>query len=268
MNTESLANVSSTNPARLEENLARLGVAGAVVLCWAIVSAAPAFAEEIALKDGKTVVGEVVSEQNGYLLVKTESGHISIAEAKIKSRTGAASRDDPDEKEASASSTGSGRETPSEGHMPAKAASERPVACPKCEGKRYAFFLKCLNCNKSDQPGYKNLGYRYVLCDRCVGKGKLPGAVCPLCTGKGSVYLSKVMPYLGGTRKPPTGYQWCGPCEGTGFSAWRTCPQCIRSEHKGFTFHGEKVMLCQRCGGRGRIPQEKCADCKGRGIVK
>jgi hypothetical protein len=140
------------------------------------------------------------------------------------------------------------------------------VSCHKCSGTGYMHWMSCIQCRKSDKPGYLNMGDRYELCNRCGGKGKLPGIRCDECSGKGKVNPDK--PVKRKERRVPNGYTMCGSCGGTGVSDWLDCVQCSRSDYPGYTYFGEYYTRCNRCKGRGKLPGIRCAQCGGKGIVK
>ena len=64
----------------------------------------------------------------------------------------------------------------------------------------------------------------------------------------------------------------CTACNGTGSETrkLRTCPRCNGSgqlQQMSQTVFGQFVRMttCNECGGRGRVPEKKCPDCKGSG---
>lgn len=145
---------------------------------------------------------------------------------------------------------------------------EKQVKCPKCSGTGISIWLQCKNCDRSDKPGYRFLGYRYVLCDRCKGAAKLPAVACALCKKTGKVYLSRILPVDGGTKKPPMGMKWCSTCNGTRFEDWRACGKCSGKKNPGYYFVGETLVACDQCGGHAKIATTKCRTCRGTGQEK
>ncbi|MBN1807749.1 MAG: hypothetical protein JW909_01690 [Planctomycetes bacterium] len=156
-----------------------------------------------------------------------------------------------------------------------KTAAERPkpivrrrdIPCPKCEGTGVMVWLPCLQCDQSKRPGYifSMTTNRYEVCNRCWGKGKLPGLKCDLCNGTGRVdpeKLEKKVP------KPPRGYEFCPVCNGTGVEEWVRCPQCGRSPAPGYVNVGDHLEICPRCNGRGFFPAFPCQTCGGKGLIK
>ncbi len=127
--------------------------------------------------------------------------------------------------------------------------------------------LPCLNCNKSDKPGYKNLGDHYEIDQRCGGTGKVVGMYCELCNKTGKVMLSHLMPANGGTKTPPAGRAWCPVCNGTGVEKYIPCLQCKRSKWPGYNFFGDRVEVCNSCGGMGKKVGIQCANCNCTGLV-
>ncbi len=146
--------------------------------------------------------------------------------------------------------------------------NEKQVVCPHCKGSGYIIWLQCNNCNLSDKPGYKFTGTGYILCNRCNGKTKFPGMICPVCKKQGKVYLSRVHPLLGGTKKAPQGYKWCSACQGAKYGEMVDCNQCKGSEYPGYTYHGDSISVCNRCNGLAKIPLSNCATCKGSGLER
>jgi hypothetical protein len=140
------------------------------------------------------------------------------------------------------------------------------VACRKCNGTGCMHWMPCIQCKKSRKPGYLNMGDHFELCNRCRGKGKLPGIQCDECGGKGKVDPDKPVKRKG--RRIPKDHTICVTCSGTGFTDWLECVQCRRSDYPGYTFFGEYYTRCNRCKGRGKLPGIRCAQCGGRGIVK
>ena len=140
------------------------------------------------------------------------------------------------------------------------------VTCHKCSGTGYMHWMSCIQCRKSNKPGYLNMGDRYLLCNRCGGKGTLPGIRCDECGGKGKINPDK--PIKRKERRVPKGYTLCVTCSGTGVSDWLECIQCRRSDYPGYTYFGEYYTRCNRCKGKGKLPGIRCAQCKGRGVVK
>jgi len=139
------------------------------------------------------------------------------------------------------------------------------VTCPKCNGTKYEVWLTCHQCDQSPRPGYLFFGNYVTICNRCMGKGKYPGFRCRYCGGHGKIDADN--PPKPRERHVPGGYQLCMKCQGTGVETWIPCPQCSRSPWEGLLDMGEYVLLCNRCGGKGKLPGIRCADCKGHGIV-
>ncbi len=110
------------------------------------------------------------------------------------------------------------------------------------------------------------MGDHYELCNRCGGKGRLPGIRCDHCRGKGKIDPDN--PPRKRKRRIPKGYEECYGCRGTGVSEWIRCVQCSRSDVPGYLYFGEYYDVCNRCGGRGKLPGLKCARCRGKGIVR
>ncbi len=148
------------------------------------------------------------------------------------------------------------------------AKDEKQVDCLKCKGTGYSITIPCSICKGSDKPGYKFLGNGYSVCDRCNGAAFLPGAICPLCNKTGKVYLSRILPYEGGTMKPPLGNKWCETCKGLKVVAWDECSKCAKSPWPGYLMYSEKLTICMNCQGQGRIPATYCSTCKGIGSVR
>lgn len=146
--------------------------------------------------------------------------------------------------------------------------AEKPSTCPKCSGSGIAIWLECLNCSKSGQPGFKNMGDYWEACRRCSSKGKIAAVRCNTCTGKGSVLLSQLKPADGGIKDPPKGFQWCSDCSGTGTSVWSDCNQCKRSKYPGYLFFGDRLEVCGRCNGAGKFPSIACGKCNHKGLVR
>lgn len=144
---------------------------------------------------------------------------------------------------------------------------EKPVNCPKCNGTGIWITLPCLNCSKSDKPGYKMLGDHYEMDQRCGGTGKIIGAYCEFCKRTGKVMMSHIAPADGGTKKPNSGMQWCPVCNGTGWEKFLECNQCKRSKWPGYLFLGDQVVLCTSCGGAAKKPALACGTCKQTGMV-
>ncbi len=69
--------------------------------------------------------------------------------------------------------------------------------------------------------------------------------VCPTCDGSGA--------------KPGTSPQRCTVCGGTG--------QRQRVQSAGFT-RLVRVMVCDKCGGRGYVIESQCSECRGRGSIE
>jgi len=59
--------------------------------------------------------------------------------------------------------------------------------CPKCMGSGVESWIPCNQCKRSKWPGYTQMGEGLMLCNRCNGKGQLPGLACTTCEGKGTV---------------------------------------------------------------------------------
>src|SRR6185295_9068461 len=59
--------------------------------------------------------------------------------------------------------------------------------CPTCNGTGQEKYLQCLQCKRSQWPGYLNLGDQVVVCNSCNGAGKKPALECSHCKGKGIV---------------------------------------------------------------------------------
>lgn len=140
------------------------------------------------------------------------------------------------------------------------------VNCPKCGGSGISVWLQCPQCARSPRQGYLFMGDHMELCNRCWGAGKLPGLKCDVCGGKGKVNPDRMPEQKPPT--PPAGYMFCLSCNGTGVELWLPCPQCARSPEPGYTFHGDYLAVCTRCGGRGKLPGTQCGKCAGRGIIK
>jgi len=146
-------------------------------------------------------------------------------------------------------------------------ANEQPATCPKCSGSGYAIILDCLNCLKSQKPGFTNHGVNgWQVCDKCRGTTKIIGAVCFVCRGAKKVVLSHLKPSEGGQQKAPAGYNWCTKCSGSGYEIWNDCGQCKRSKWPGWNYSGESVSLCNRCNGAAKLPGLKCTVCNGSGL--
>lgn len=68
----------------------------------------------------------------------------------------------------------------------------------------------------------------------------------------------------------------CGTCTGSGAkpgSATETCKKCngkgqVRETKQSFFGSFASVVTCDECEGSGKIPKEKCSDCRGSGVVK
>ncbi|MCK4918310.1 MAG: molecular chaperone DnaJ [Candidatus Pacebacteria bacterium] len=68
----------------------------------------------------------------------------------------------------------------------------------------------------------------------------------------------------------------CSVCEGTGAkkgSEMETCSSCggngkIHETKQSFLGSFSTVRVCDRCQGKGKIPKEKCKECRGVGILK
>jgi len=234
-----------------------------------ILACLPSLADTVVLKNGKTVEGEIVSEGEAEVVVKTAAGQLTIKMQDVKevkkAKAGAA-------KERSAGSMTKEERAAALG-LNAKdlhEAGEQLVDCPSCKGTGVAIWIKCLHCQFSPIPGQFPIGKgKYIVCERCGGnkKGLIPGAYCALCDRRGKVYLSQLKPSQGGTKKPPTGFAWCTKCSGTGADVWQDCNQCKRSPWKGYLNEGELISPCDRCGTLGKVPKHQCETCRGKGIV-
>ena len=246
----------------------------ALILGFACSSTWP---DTVLLKDGKTVEGEVVSEEEAAVVVKTVSGHQIINMADVKEirktkageqpKPGAGTRKADTDKPANPGATREGRAA-MVGASKLSDISEKTVDCPKCSGTGFRYKLECLNCNKSGKPGYKHVGHSYELCGRCGGTGFAAVYHCALCSGTGKVYPSHITPADGGTKRPPPNFNWCGKCSGTGIEIWDACNQCKRSKYPGYMFFGDHLELCNRCNGATRLPALKCTVCRGTGFVQ
>jgi len=245
-----------------------------LILCFVCASSRP---DTVLLKDGNTVEGDIVSEEENEVVVKTASGHriINMKDVKEIKKTRSGGQIAPGENKGKAdagkpANAGATREERAAmaGVGKLNDVNEKPVNCPKCSGTGILYRLECLNCNKSGKPGYKHVGYSYELCARCGGTGYAAVYHCALCNGKGKVYLSQVTPADGGAKKPPPNFNWCGKCSGTGVEIWDTCNQCKRSKYPGYLFFGDHLELCNRCNGATKIPALKCTVCGGTGLLQ
>ena len=139
------------------------------------------------------------------------------------------------------------------------------MACHKCGGTGVMHWFSCPQCGKSNKSGYLNMGDHYELCNRCGGRGKLPGIRCDVCGGRGRIDPDRPLKRERYIRK---GYVSCTRCGGTGVSDWLECRQCQPSDFPGYCFHGDHYTVCNRCKGRGKLPGIQCSHCRGRGIVR
>lgn len=263
--------VSAATTGSSSSRLRWLAVAVAGLLC---ASASP---DTVVLKNGKTVEGEVVSEEETEIVVKTATGHRIIKMAEVKEirkssgegtpPAGAGKRKaEPAQEPPNPAATKEGRAALI-GVDKLHDINEKPVSCPRCKGTGIAVTLPCLNCNKSGKPGYKNVGYEYQVCPRCGGTAIAAQYKCGLCLGEGRVYLSHLIPADGGRKKSPVNFIYCDQCNGTGVEIWETCHQCERSKWPGYLFHGESLTLCNRCNGKTKVAALMCAKCRGKGLL-
>lgn len=140
------------------------------------------------------------------------------------------------------------------------------ITCPKCNGTGVSLWLPCSQCARSIKPGYLNMGDHMELCNRCFGKGRLPGLKCDECNG-----IGKIDPNRKQVKKeyvPPKGYMICPNCGGSGVDTWLPCSQCGRSVAPGYVNFGDHLELCPRCHGKGKLVGLTCAVCKSKGIVR
>lgn len=69
---------------------------------------------------------------------------------------------------------------------------------------------------------------------------------------------------------------FCDVCKGSGAkvgTSFETCAACngkgrIRETKRSFLGNVSTVKTCNVCQGRGQVPKEKCADCRGHGVLK
>jgi RecJ-like exonuclease len=239
------------------------GVSVALVMVFFVV----AHADTVVLNNGKTVEGEVLSEKDDEVVVKTEVGSLTFKKDAIKE----IKRKDPnaEKKTPPVDMTTRQQRAALTGVSKLYDIDEKQVNCPKCEGTGYCIWLPCLRCKGSPKPGWTQMqsDKHWEICERCNGKTKFPCVGCDLCNKTGKVYLSHLSPADGGTKKPPINMTWCTVCNSTGFDVWEECNQCKRSQWKGYLYHGETMSICNRCDGKGRIPIHRCAVCNGKGLV-
>jgi molecular chaperone DnaJ len=62
-----------------------------------------------------------------------------------------------------------------------------------------------------------------------------------------------------GTGAEPGGLEQCESCDGTG--------QIIREQRSGYSVF-RQIMVCGKCGGRGKIVKEACKICEGKGVIR
>ena len=67
----------------------------------------------------------------------------------------------------------------------------------------------------------------------------------------------------------------CGTCSGSGGQGkeTKTCPRCggkgqVRESRRAFFGNFSSTHICEECGGVGKVPVNKCATCKGSGVIR
>ncbi|MCY3024008.1 MAG: hypothetical protein NTW87_33940 [Planctomycetota bacterium] len=239
----------------------------AMALLAFALACAPVRADTVVLNNGKSIEGEVVADKDDVVVIKTDAGTLtfkkdSVKEIKKAPPPGEKQKAAPDgrmTREERAAAVGLGADKLHE-------AGEKQVDCPVCKGTGVAIWLPCNRCRGAGQVKLE-LANRVEKCERCEGKGKIAGAYCLTCDKRGKVYLSQLTPSQGGTKKPPPDHSWCTQCNGTGVDAWEDCLQCLRSQWRGYTYHGEYLDRCNRCMGAGKIAKHLCAACRGTGLI-
>jgi DnaJ-class molecular chaperone len=133
--------------------------------------------------------------------------------------------------------------------------------CSKCGGSGILVTRDCMQC---EGKGYNYLGAGLAFCQVCRGTGKWL-LQCPYCGGTGRTTRGRwADPVFPKVKLPNDGWQHCPKCSGTGVLTSITCAQC---DGKGYIDLKESLMLCNRCGGYGKIPQ-RCFFCDGKGMFR